>query len=219
LRKLSSGKAPGVDGLPIKIYKTFWPSIGDAYMDLLLECLESKELPSTMRTSVVTLIYEKEDRKKLKNYRPISLLCADYKIIAKVMAERMRKVMHKLVLDDRTGFVPGRNINQNIITFLEVQDYMHNAQKSGFAFLLILRRLLTRYVAIFSKLPYENSILETTLSLGFSLFTINPLQSLSSIVFGPTALIFFQESDRGALGLHHYLQLPLSLWPATFDSL
>ena len=87
LRKLSSGKAPGVDGLPVEFYKTFWPSIGDAYMDLLLECLESKELPLTMRTSVITLIYKKEDRDKLKNYRPISLLCADHKIIARVMAE------------------------------------------------------------------------------------------------------------------------------------
>jgi hypothetical protein len=54
LRKLSSGKAPGVDGLPVKFYKTFWPSIGDAYMALLLECLESKELPLTMQTSVIT---------------------------------------------------------------------------------------------------------------------------------------------------------------------
>jgi hypothetical protein len=47
LRKLSSGKAPGVDGLTVEFYKTFWPSIGDAYVDLLLDCLESKELPET----------------------------------------------------------------------------------------------------------------------------------------------------------------------------
>jgi hypothetical protein len=125
LRKLSSGKAPGVDGLPVGYFKPFWPSIGDAYMDLLLECLESKELPLTMQTSVITLIYKKEDRDKSKHYRPILLLCADYKVIAKVMAKRIKKFMHKLVLDDQTGFDPGRNINQNIIvTFLEVQDYI-----------------------------------------------------------------------------------------------
>jgi hypothetical protein len=41
-------------------------------------------------------------------------------IIAKVMAERTKMVIHKLVADDQTGFVPGRNINENIITFLEV---------------------------------------------------------------------------------------------------
>jgi hypothetical protein len=133
LKKLSSDKAPDVDGLtPVEFYKTFWPSISDAYMDLLFECLESKELPLTMRTSVITLIYKKKDRNKLKNYRPISLLCADCKIIAMVMAERMKKVMHKLIVDDQTGFVSGRNINQNIITFLKVQDYMHNAQKVRF---------------------------------------------------------------------------------------
>jgi hypothetical protein len=76
-RKLSSGKAPGVVGVPVEFYKTFWPSIGDAYMDLLLECLESKELPLTMQTSVITFIYKKKDRDKLKTYPPISLLCAD----------------------------------------------------------------------------------------------------------------------------------------------
>jgi hypothetical protein len=47
----------------------------------------------------------------------------------------MKKVMHKLVLDDQTGFIPGRNINHNITIFLEVQVCMHNAQKSNFAFL------------------------------------------------------------------------------------
>lgn len=135
LKKLSNGKAPGVDGLPVEFYKFFWPKLGDAYLDLLEECFCVKELPLSMRTSIITLIYKKEDRKLLKNYRPISLLCADYKIIAKVFAERMKLVMHKVVKDDQTGFVPGRNINENIITFLEVQEHLQKHQKSGFAFL------------------------------------------------------------------------------------
>lgn len=59
----------------------------------------------------------------------------DYKIIAKVMAERMKLVLHTVIKDDQTGFVPGRNINENVITFLETQDFMLNNQKSGFAFL------------------------------------------------------------------------------------
>ena len=135
LKKLSNSKAPGVDGLPVEFYKFFWQKIGDAYLDLLDECFLFKELPLSMRTSIITLIYKKEDRKLLKNYRPISLLCADYKIIAKVFAERMKLVMHKVVKDDQTGFVPGRNINENIITFLEVQDHLQKHQKPGFAFL------------------------------------------------------------------------------------
>lgn len=47
----------------------------------------------------------------------------------------MKLVMHKVVKDDQTGFVSGRNINENIITFLGVQDHTHKCQKPGFAFL------------------------------------------------------------------------------------
>jgi hypothetical protein len=135
LRKLSNGKAPGIDGLPVEFYKAFWPLLADPYMALLEECFQHRELPLTMRTSVITLIYKKNDRKQLKNYRPISLLCVDYKIIAKVLAERMKVVLHSVIKDDQTGFIPGRNINENIISFLETQDFMVNNQKSGFAFL------------------------------------------------------------------------------------
>jgi hypothetical protein len=100
LKKLPNGKAPGIDGLPVEFYKRSWPKIGDAYLDLLQECFTFKELPLSMRTSIITLIYKKEDRKQLKNYRPISLLCADYKMVSKAFAERMKVVMHKVVKDD-----------------------------------------------------------------------------------------------------------------------
>ncbi len=78
---------------------------------------------------------KKVDRKLIKNYQPISLLCVDYKIIAETMAKKINNVMHKVVLDNQICFNPSWNINENIITFLEVQDYMHNFQKPTFAFL------------------------------------------------------------------------------------
>lgn len=135
LKKLSNGKAPGIDGIPVEFYNFFWSKLGDSYLELLEECFTTKELPLTMRTSVITLIYKKADRRDLKNYRPISLLCADYKIIAKLFAERMKRVLSKVVHHDQTGFVPGRNIGENIITFLEVQEHMQRSQLPGFAFL------------------------------------------------------------------------------------
>jgi hypothetical protein len=48
-----------------------------------------------MHTSIIILIYKKIDRKQIKNYQPIFLLCVDYKIIAKTMAKKMNNVMHK----------------------------------------------------------------------------------------------------------------------------
>jgi len=91
-----------------------------------------------MCIGIVILIYKKVDRKQIKNYQPTSLLCV---IIAKTMAKKMNNVMHKVVLDDQICFNPSWNINENIITFLEVQDYMHNFQKPRFAFLANIKNL------------------------------------------------------------------------------
>jgi hypothetical protein len=106
MQRLPNGKAPGIDGLPVEFYTSFWPLLSDHYMSLLLECFQDGVLPISMRTSIITVILKKYDRKNLKNYRPISLLCADYKIIAKVFAERMKTVLPKMIHPDQTGFVP-----------------------------------------------------------------------------------------------------------------
>jgi len=65
-------------------------------MDLFTKCLHRKELSLSMHTSIIILIYKKIDRKQIKNYQPIFLLCVDYKIIAKTMAKKMNNVMHKV---------------------------------------------------------------------------------------------------------------------------
>lgn len=73
LKKLSNGKAPGVNGLPVEFYKTLWPKIGDAYFELLDECFTFKELPLSMRTSIISLIYKKrrsQTAKELQAYLP-----------------------------------------------------------------------------------------------------------------------------------------------------
>lgn len=72
---------------------------------------------------------------------PIFLLCVNYKIIAKIMGEIMKRVMHKVVLDDQIGFIPIWNINiENIVIFLEVQYYLHNSQKPMFVFLSYIEK-------------------------------------------------------------------------------
>jgi len=59
-----------------------------------------------MCIGIVILVYKKVDRKQIKNYQPTSLLCVDYKIIAKTMAKKMNNIMHKVVLDNQICFNP-----------------------------------------------------------------------------------------------------------------
>ena len=64
-----------------------------------------------------------ENLTELKNWRPISLLNIDYKILSKVLARRMEKVLPKLVHSDQTGFVNGRYIGQNIRLLNDIMEY------------------------------------------------------------------------------------------------
>jgi hypothetical protein len=76
---------PGIDGLPAEIFREFWNDFKLSFFELSQACFNDGCLPESMRTSIFTLIYKKEARDDIRNYRPISLLllCSDYKIIAK----------------------------------------------------------------------------------------------------------------------------------------
>jgi hypothetical protein len=135
LRKLPKGKVPGIDGLPAELFRYFWTDLKESFMDVVQNSFNSGDLPDTMRTSIITLIYKKKDRDDLRNYRPISLLCSDYKIIAKVLAERMKLVLPFIIQKDQTGFLKDRYIGENISLFLDTQHYLHKTKKTGYAFL------------------------------------------------------------------------------------
>jgi hypothetical protein len=130
LRKLPKGKVPSIDGLPAEFFRYFWTNLKESFMDVVQNSFISGNLPDTMRTSIITLIYKKKDRDDLRNYRPISLLCSDYKIIAKVLAERMKLVLPFIIDKDQTGFLKDRYIGENISMFLDTQHYLYKTNKT-----------------------------------------------------------------------------------------
>ncbi|KAG1928992.1 hypothetical protein F2P79_023214 [Pimephales promelas] len=111
---LKKGTAPGCDGLPIELYCSFWQQIGRDLVEVYNESLSSGMLPESMRTGHVSLLYKKGDKEDLANWRPITLLNTDYKILAKVIAVRMRSVVGKVVHPDQTCGVPGRTSSLNL---------------------------------------------------------------------------------------------------------
>ena len=120
---LKNGKAPGIDGLPADFYKSFWSVIGGDVLDVLRDSLVSGCLPLSCRRAVITLFPKKGDLQQLKNWRPVSLLCTDYKLLSKVLATRLGKVMAEVIHVDQSYCVPGRLITDNVMLirdFLEV---------------------------------------------------------------------------------------------------
>lgn len=113
LQSLQSRKAPGIDGLPADFYKVFWPVLGEDLLVVLRDSLSKGQLPLNCRRAVLTLLPKKVDLQDIKNWRPVSLLCTDYKLLSKVLARRLKKVMEQIIHRDQTYCVPSRLITDN----------------------------------------------------------------------------------------------------------
>ena len=122
LNALPKDKSPGSDGLPTEFYVKMWPIIKDDFMQMVEEIQKEKQLSDFQREGIIRIIFKKEDRSDLKNYRPISLLNVDLKIITKALALRLGKVLPYIINKDQTC-IPGRNIAYNLHTLNDITKY------------------------------------------------------------------------------------------------
>jgi hypothetical protein len=108
-------KSPGTDGLPAEFYKFFWNDIKQLVLESFKYALRNGELSVEQKRGIISLIPKKDkNRLYLKNWRPISLLNVDYKLLAKVFASRLETVLPFIVSDDQTGYIKGRYIGCNV---------------------------------------------------------------------------------------------------------
>ena len=107
---MQNNKSPGIDGLTTNFYKHFWNLLGPQLTNVYNYAFKQGILSTMQRRGVVTLIFKKGDRTRLKNWRPITLLTTDYKILTKTLAMRLRDVLHLLIHTDQTACIPGRTI-------------------------------------------------------------------------------------------------------------
>ena len=113
IKQMANGKSPGLDGLPAEFYKQFFDLIADDLLLVFTELLQSGRMSASQRTGLITLLYKKGDRTDLKNWRPISLLNCDYKILSKMISLRLAKVLEDIIEPDQTCSVPNRSIITN----------------------------------------------------------------------------------------------------------
>ena len=110
VKSLNLGRSPGSDGLSVEFYLRFWDCLGPLLHRVANQCFLDGELCDSMKGSVTRVIFKKRgDIKNLKNWRPISMLNVDYKIISKVITTRLSNVLEFIVNPDQICSVPGRS--------------------------------------------------------------------------------------------------------------
>lgn len=108
-------KSPGSDGLPIEFYKEYSELLAPRLLAVYLHAFHTGELPVSMREAIIVVLPKPGKNPLLcDSYRPISLLQSDIKILAKILARRLGKVILSLIHPDQTGFMPGKSTALNI---------------------------------------------------------------------------------------------------------
>ena len=147
LAKMNRNKAPGVSGFTPEFFLLFWDDIGSMVVSYVNHAF-SHGFFISQRRGIVTLIPKKGVQYEMKNKRPICLLDVIYKIVAKVISNRIGLVADKLISSDQTGFMKGRFIGENLRLISDVIEYCQVDQDEGII-------VACDYRAAFDSLEHE----------------------------------------------------------------
>lgn len=124
--RLSNNKCPSLEGFNNEFLKGCWPLIALDYYKLF-ETLYAEEIClKSINTSHIALIPKKEGPITAVDYRPISLLNTSFKLITKVLANRLQKLIKKIIHQNQYGFIKTRTIQDCLAWTLE---YLHLCYK------------------------------------------------------------------------------------------
>lgn len=182
LQATKKNKSPGSDGIPFEFYSKFWDVIGQHFI-AMIECVLSKgQLLPSQGKAAIRLIPKVPTPKRMTDYRPISLLNTDYKLLASVLSCRLRRTLEKTLCSHQKGGVPGRSIFDSLCAFRDVIGHAGRAQKSS----EINKDSVTAAIIAFDlekayDLVNRDVLWDTMIAMGYPTKFINWLRTLYSI--------------------------------------
>lgn len=108
---MNNNRSPGSDGLSVEFYKAFWNKIKVEITEIMNNAYLHNSTSSSWDLGLVKLIYKKGNVKEIKNYRPITLLNVDYKILAKVLTKRMENILPDIIDNTQKCSIKNRSLH------------------------------------------------------------------------------------------------------------
>lgn len=121
---MPSNKVPSPDGFPAEFYRASWAIIKQDFVVAIQSFFMYGLLPRGVNATILTLIPKHDDAKEMKDYRPISCCNILYKVVSKILANRLKVLLPELIEPNQCTFMKGRLLLENVLLATElVKDY------------------------------------------------------------------------------------------------
>ena len=133
LKNSQNGKSPGNDGLTREFYVVFWRNISDCLYQSLVDGKAKGFLSPSQRQAIIKLLEKRgKDKRFIQNWRPISLINYDAKLLSKAMAERLKQVLPFLISHDQTAYVANRFLGESVRLISDILEITEKLNIEGF---------------------------------------------------------------------------------------
>ncbi|GKC34971.1 RNA-directed DNA polymerase, eukaryota, reverse transcriptase zinc-binding domain protein [Tanacetum coccineum] len=117
---ICDNKSPGPDGFTSKFYKKAWNTVGKNMCDAIKEFFRKGKMLGEVNATLITLVPKLQTPKKVSDYRPIACCNVFYKIISKILTNKIKTALCKIVSPTQSAFILGRQITDNILLTQEL---------------------------------------------------------------------------------------------------
>lgn len=207
IKSFPSDKAPGPDGFGCEFYKTFSLKLAPYLLRMVNDSYKNGKLPNSLyEANICVLLKRGKDDTDPANYRPISLVNFDQKVITKILANKLGKHISTIVHPDQTGFIPGHFSFGNVRLLLNILYKDLNKEPPGAIISLDAQKAFDQI-----KWPY---ILKTLEYFGFGSHFIKWIKIL---YLCPHASILTNSNKSNAFKLGRGVRQGDPLSPLLFD--
>ena len=138
------GKSPGPDRIPNQFYRSFSKTVAPILERVYEEGKQRGRLPTTLTEGIISILYKKKERDDPRNYRPITLLNGDYKIMMRILTQRMNQAVLQFVSRDQNGFVPDAFICENLMRLQMIQAVIEGEDSEALYLFLDMEKAFDR---------------------------------------------------------------------------
>ena len=155
-------RTPGPNGFSTVFYHHYWDDIKEGIMKEITEFFETGHLDPQLSCINLCLIPKVYPPSGMKDFRPIALCNVSYKIITKVLVNRLKAHLCSIISENQNAFIPGRMISDNIVVAHEVFHCLKARKRQATSYMAVKTDITKTY----DRLEWK-FLAETMKHLGF----------------------------------------------------